>query len=68
MPKRVLDPRWGWGSTQARAAPNYRSFIATGTMHTMWGSDKVYTDTSGGVPLVDRVTAMIDGTSAWTNV
>jgi hypothetical protein len=53
----------------AAAAPNYRYYIGTGSMHTMWGSDKVYTDTSGGVPLlVDWVTAMRDGTSAWTNV
>ena len=53
----------------AAAAPNYRYYIGTGSMHTMWGSNKVYTDTSGGVPLlVDWVTAMRDGTSAWTNV
>ncbi|HBZ69666.1 MAG TPA: hypothetical protein DEP35_08035 [Deltaproteobacteria bacterium] len=53
----------------AAAAPNYRYYIGTGSMHTMWGSNKVYTDTTGGVPLlVDWVTAMRDGTSAWTNV
>jgi pectinacetylesterase len=53
----------------AAAAPNYRYYIGTGSRHTMWGSNKVYTDTSGGVPLlVDWVTAMRDGTSAWTNV
>ncbi|HTF33100.1 MAG TPA: pectin acetylesterase-family hydrolase [Myxococcota bacterium] len=53
----------------AAAAPNYRYYVGTGSMHTMWGSNKVYTDTSGGVPLlVDWVTAMRDGTTAWTNV
>src|SRR5262249_56213867 len=41
----------------------------TGSRHTMWGSDKVYNDTTGGVPLlVDWVNAMLDGTPAWTNV
>ena len=31
----------------------------------MWGSNKVYTDTTGGVPtLVDWIDAMLDGTSA----
>jgi hypothetical protein len=65
---------WNAGMEQqtaaaAAAAPNYRFFIGTGSRHTMWGSNKVYTDTSGGVPLlVDWVTAMRDGTSAWTNV
>jgi pectinacetylesterase len=48
---------------------NYRYYIGTGSRHTMWGSDKVYTDTTGGVPLlVDWVNAMIGGTPAWTNV
>ena len=53
----------------AAIAPNYRYYIGTGSRHTMWGSDKVYTDTTGGVPLlVDWVTAMRDGTAAWTDV
>jgi len=48
---------------------NYRYYIGTGSRHTMWGSDKVYNDTTGGVPLlVDWVNAMLDGTPAWTNV
>jgi hypothetical protein len=54
---------------------NYRYYIGTGSRHTMWGSDKVYTDTTGGVPtLVDWVNAMLSSTppsgdsSAWTNV
>jgi hypothetical protein len=48
---------------------NYRYYIGTGSRHTMWGSNKVYTDTSGGVPLlVDWVQAMLDGSPAWTNV
>ena len=54
----------------AAAAPsNYRYYIGTGSRHTMWGSNKVYTDTTGGVPtLVDWVGAMLAGTPAWTNV
>ncbi len=48
---------------------NYRYYVGTGSMHTMWGSNKVYTDTTGGVPLlVDWVNAMLAGTPAWTNV
>jgi len=54
---------------------NYRYYIGTGSRHTMWGADKVYTDTTGGVPtLVDWVNAMLSSTppaadsSAWTNV
>jgi hypothetical protein len=53
----------------AASAANYRYYIGTGSRHTMWGSDKVYTDTTGGVPLlVDWITAMRDGTPAWTDV
>jgi hypothetical protein len=54
----------------ALAVPsNYRYYIGTGSRHTMWGSNKVYTDTTGGVPtLVDWVRAMLDGTPAWVNV
>src|SRR5262245_44086283 len=48
---------------------NYRYYIGTGSRHTMWGSNKVYTDTTGGVPtLVDWVNAMLDGTPGWINV
>jgi hypothetical protein len=48
---------------------NYRYYIGTGSRHTMWGSNKVYTDTTGGVPtLVDWVNAMLDGTAGWTDV
>ena len=48
---------------------NYRYYVGTGSRHTMWGSDKVYTDTTGGVPLlVDWVNAMLGGTPDWTNV
>lgn len=48
---------------------NYRYYIGTGSRHTMWGSNKVYTDTTGGVPtLVDWVNAMLDGSALWTNV
>jgi len=48
---------------------NYRYYVGTGSRHTMWGSNKVYNDTTGGVPLlVDWVSAMLGGTPAWTNV
>jgi hypothetical protein len=42
------------------ADDNYRYYIGTGSRHTMWGHDKVYTDTTGGVPTVtDWIDAML---------
>jgi len=53
----------------AAAAPNYRYYIGSGSRHTMWGSNKVYSDTTGNVPrIVDWVDAMLDETPAWVNV
>lgn len=59
----------------AAAIPdNYRYYIGTGSRHTMWGSDKVYDDTTGGVPTVaDWIDAMLGSSSGapdpgWTNV
>jgi len=71
-----------WGGTAlsqsqqitAAVPSNYRFYFGTGSRHTMWGSDKVYDDTTGGVPtIVDWVNAMLasgpDGRdAAWTNV
>jgi hypothetical protein len=60
--------------TAAAIPDNYRYYIGTGSRHTMWGSNKVYTDTTGGVPtLVDWVNAMLDSGPTvrdpeWTNV
>src|SRR5688572_4599555 len=59
---------------QSMSAENYRYYIGTGSRHTMWGSNKVYTDTTGGVPTIeDWLTAMLQSTPAepdpaWTNV
>jgi hypothetical protein len=48
---------------------NYRYYIGSGSQHTMWGSNKVYTDTTGGVPLiVDWIDAMLTGSPDWVNV
>jgi pectinacetylesterase len=54
---------------------NYRYYIGTGARHTMWGSNKVYDDTTGGVPtLVDWINATLASSPpfgddpAWTNV
>jgi hypothetical protein len=53
---------------------NYRYYFGTGSRHTMFGNDKVYSDTTGGVPtVVDWVNAMLasgaDGRDAnWENV
>jgi hypothetical protein len=52
-----------------RSPGNFRSYVGTGSRHTMWGSNKVYADTTGGVPtLVAWVRAMIDGTPDWVDV
>lgn len=53
----------------ALAPVNYRYYIGSGSRHTMWGYDKVYTDTTGGVPtIVSWVNAMLAGTPDWVNV
>jgi hypothetical protein len=47
--------------TAAAVPSNYRYYIGTGSRHTMWGSDKVYSDTTGGVPtIVDWVNSMLN--------
>jgi hypothetical protein len=54
----------------ALAVPNnYRYYIGTGSRHTMYGSDKVYTDTTGGVPTIASwLTSMLARDGGWTNV
>jgi hypothetical protein len=53
----------------AAAAANYRYYIGAGSRHTVWGHNKIFTDTTGGVPLlIDWIDAMLTGDAAWTNV
>jgi hypothetical protein len=53
---------------------NYRYYIGSGSRHTMWGSNKVYADTTGGVPtIVDWLNAMLNSkpgapAPGWTNI
>lgn len=57
-------------TTVSGGTNNYRYYIGSGSRHTMWGSNKVYTDTLGGVPLIaDWINAML-GTNDpnWVNV
>ena len=42
-------------ATAAAVPSNYRYYIGSGSRHTMWGSNKVYTDTTGGVPTHRRL-------------
>ncbi|MFN2425728.1 MAG: pectin acetylesterase-family hydrolase [Candidatus Binatia bacterium] len=55
-------------------ASNYKYFTGAGTRHTMFGSDKVYTEAKStdadgnGVTIADWVNAMIDDTPAWVDV
>jgi hypothetical protein len=52
-----------------RAPANFRYYVGTGSRHTMWGNDKVYDDTTSGVPtVVDWLGGMLAGSPAWTNV
>jgi len=53
----------------AHSTSNYRYYIGTGSRHTMYGSNKVYTDTTGGVPTIkDWVNSMLARDGGWTNV
>ncbi len=62
--------------TFALVPDNYRFYIGTGSRHTMYGNDKVYTDQSGGESqtIVDWITDMIafepnsSNPSDWQNV
>ena len=54
---------------------NYHYFTGAGSRHTMFGSDKVYTetkstrnDTDAGMTIVDWINAMIDDTADWVDV
>jgi hypothetical protein len=54
--------------TAAEVPSNYRYYIGTGSRHTMYGSNKVYTDTTGGVPtIVDWVNQMLNRDPLWDN-
>jgi hypothetical protein len=53
----------------ARAPANLRYYVATGSSHTMWGRDRVYDDTTGGVPTIASwIEAMLEGSPEWVNV
>jgi hypothetical protein len=56
--------------TAADVPSNYRYYIGAGSRHTMYGSNKVYTDTQGGVPTIASwVNAMLNRDLVnWTNV
>ena len=54
--------------TSARAS-NFRFYVGSGSRHTMWGSDRVYTDTTGNVPTIaEWIEAMLDDTPEWVDV
>lgn len=53
----------------AEAPSNYRYYIGPGSRHTIYGSNRVYTETHGGVPtFVDWLNDMRAGAVGWTNV
>ena len=47
------------GMDEAAEAPNFRSYVAAGTDHTIMGSSRFYTEDSAGVPFLDWVEAMV---------
>jgi len=53
----------------AAGAENFRYYIGSGSAHTMWGRDKVYSDTTGNVPtVVDWIDDMLSGSDEeWQN-
>ncbi len=58
----------------ATDSSNYRYFTGAGSRHTIFGSDKIYTETKSttvgglGVTFADWVSAMVGNTPAWVNV
>jgi hypothetical protein len=58
----------------ATRAPNYKYFTGAGTRHTMFGSDKVYTETKStneagtGVTIAAWIQAMVDDTAGFENI
>lgn len=49
---------------QADGYSNFGTYFISGTQHTWLGGASVYTQTTGGVKLIDWVSNLIDGTSA----
>ncbi len=48
---------------------NFRYYTGAGSRHTIWGSDKVFVDTTDGVPTFDSwVDDMLVGDPGWVNV
>ena len=64
------------GVDDKQEAPNYRSYVAAGTIHTILGRPEVYTENSANVPFLDWLSAMVDnqggthghGGIPWENV
>jgi hypothetical protein len=54
--------------TAAAIPSNYRYYIGTGSRHTMYGSNKVYTDNTSGTLIVDWVNQMLNRSGSWSNV
>jgi hypothetical protein len=55
-------------ATASLVPSNYRYFIGTGSRHTMYGSNKVYTDNTSGTLIVDWVNQMLNRSGSWSNV
>jgi hypothetical protein len=51
-------------------APNFRHYVSAGSRHTMYGSDKIYQDTTGPVPITirDWIEAMINDDVGWVDI
>jgi hypothetical protein len=64
------------GVDEKQSAPNYRSYVAAGTNHTLLGRPEFYTENSTGVSFLDWLNAMVGnqggtkghGAVPWENV
>ncbi len=65
----VTQAHDSYDAVHATAADNFRYYIGSGALHTMWTTNRVYSDTLGGVPLlVDWVNAMLAASTDWVTV
>jgi hypothetical protein len=50
--------------TRMGGSPGFGTYFITGTQHTWLGGDSLYTQSTGGVPLIDWVRDIAEGTAA----
>lgn len=62
-----------WSAAMSRAlvrrqsAPNFRSYLAAGETHAILRTPRFFSEASGGAPLAEWLSAMINGGGEWRN-